>query len=79
MKKQALFTMWMIIYQNDLAKNGTMDPDNISDHVAAAEYYPIDTRHCILQIDAMSWLMIQENGNMLQMIEGGGLTVDGAE
>ena len=73
MTKESLIAMWKIVSMNDLLKTGNMAVDEVMSHVNESIYYPIDTKHCVVDTDGLVFLLMQENGVVFQTIEAGDL------
>lgn len=73
MNQENLIRMWKIINLNDMVKNKSYDVATILDLVEETKYIPINEKYCITEVDGMSWLLTQENGQIVVIIEGGAI------
>jgi hypothetical protein len=70
LKNPTLEKMWKIIIMNDELKNGG-DPEVVSIMIESMSVDVIDTKHAISNVDGFEYLLIQENGVIINSIESG--------
>lgn len=73
MEQENLIRMWRIINFHDIVKSG--NSDDAAQLVEESDYHPIDAKHCVVVTDGLAFLLVQENGVIVNSIEAGDLSV----
>jgi hypothetical protein len=69
---EKLIIFWKILYSYDRSKN---DPEHLTaeEYVNDFEFKPINEKYCIITFKDKSWILVQDNGLIINTIGGCGL------